>query len=67
MIINRSHLGKSSCEFKKNVGGKFSPKNTISGFTIPPQFLHKGISSENIFSVIKKKKVTAKNKRKGYL
>lgn len=50
IIISRSHFGKSSCEWMKNEGGRFSPKNTISGFTIPPQILQMGIWSKKILA-----------------
>ena len=35
ITISRSALGKSVCIFWKNLGGRLSPKKTISGLTSP--------------------------------
>jgi hypothetical protein len=60
-MISKSHSEKSfSTQAKKRVG-KFSPKKTISGFTIPLHLSQVGTDSENIWSVRKPTEVLSYN------
>lgn len=52
MIRSRSQLGKSVCISWKNLVGRFSRKNTISGLTRPLHSLHVGMLSLKISSAI---------------
>jgi hypothetical protein len=49
-MISKSHLGKSFSTQEKKRDGKFSPKKTMSGFTVPLHFSQVGTISENICS-----------------
>ena len=44
-IISKSHLGKSALTHWKNLSGRFSPKNTMSGLTRPPQEVQDGTTT----------------------
>jgi hypothetical protein len=50
---NKSHTGKSFALRSKNLGGRLSPKNTISGFTRPLHDWHLGTLSEKTLSLTK--------------